>query len=282
LDDENDQSMSVGESHEEDGTGFVQQLLGVPAANPVRWSELDPAETEQTLVELAEWVCWLAERYQLDGREVPACWWRHGAVVEELTGLWGSWQVAYDDGQSAAAMAYCHLVLNDTRSRLRQWWSRTGCTAPEHRGGAAQPWLDVDNDQWWERFVAGDVLQPEQVVDLPEERRGPSAVVVVADLVVEGQALDAIREIARQRLDLVLHLVDECLRLDLVTRRRAEQIVRSLVKQGEIAAENMERAVEDLLARSEENRKAVTSLVKSESERAVSIALRPSRLCSSN
>jgi DNA-binding protein HU-beta len=54
-----------------------------------------------------------------------------------------------------------------------------------------------------------------------------------------------------------------------VTRRRAEQIVRSLVKQGEIAAENMERAVEDLLARSEENRKAVTSLVKSESERAV-------------
>jgi polyhydroxyalkanoate synthesis regulator phasin len=54
-----------------------------------------------------------------------------------------------------------------------------------------------------------------------------------------------------------------------VTRRRAEQIVRSLVKQGEIAADNMERAVEDLLQRSEENRKAVASLVRSESERAV-------------
>jgi polyhydroxyalkanoate synthesis regulator phasin len=54
-----------------------------------------------------------------------------------------------------------------------------------------------------------------------------------------------------------------------VTRRRAEQVVRSLVKQGEIAADNMERAVEDLLQRSEQNRRAVSSLVKAESERAV-------------
>jgi polyhydroxyalkanoate synthesis regulator phasin len=54
-----------------------------------------------------------------------------------------------------------------------------------------------------------------------------------------------------------------------VTRRRAEQVVRSLVKQGEIAADNMERAVEELLQRSEQNRKAVSTLVKAESERAV-------------
>lgn len=54
-----------------------------------------------------------------------------------------------------------------------------------------------------------------------------------------------------------------------VTRQRAEQVVKTLVKQGEVAADNMERLVEDLLQRSEKNRKTVSQLVKSETERAV-------------
>ena len=54
-----------------------------------------------------------------------------------------------------------------------------------------------------------------------------------------------------------------------VTQRRAEQVVKSLVKQGELAAERAEKAVDDLLQRSEENRKAVASIVRSETERAV-------------
>lgn len=54
-----------------------------------------------------------------------------------------------------------------------------------------------------------------------------------------------------------------------VTRQRAEQIVRSLVKQGELAADTMEKNVEELVRRSEENRKAVLAIVKSETERAV-------------
>lgn len=54
-----------------------------------------------------------------------------------------------------------------------------------------------------------------------------------------------------------------------VTRKRAEQVVRSLVKQGEIAADRTEKAVDELLSRSESNRKAVASIVRSETERAV-------------
>lgn len=55
-----------------------------------------------------------------------------------------------------------------------------------------------------------------------------------------------------------------------VTRKRAEQVVRSLVKQGEIATDRTEKAVDELLSRSESNRKAVASIVRSETERAVS------------
>lgn len=57
--------------------------------------------------------------------------------------------------------------------------------------------------------------------------------------------------------------------LTAVTRRRAEAVVRSLVKQGEVAADRAERSVEDLLARSERNRRVVSELVTREVERTV-------------
>jgi polyhydroxyalkanoate synthesis regulator phasin len=54
-----------------------------------------------------------------------------------------------------------------------------------------------------------------------------------------------------------------------VTGRGAESVVRTLVKQGEVAADRAERAIEDLLGFSEANRRAVVTLVRSETERAV-------------
>lgn len=63
--------------------------------------------------------------------------------------------------------------------------------------------------------------------------------------------------------------VDAAGSLTQTTRKRAESIVRNLVKQGEIASDRAEKAVEDLLNRSEENRKAVASIVRTETERAV-------------
>lgn len=63
--------------------------------------------------------------------------------------------------------------------------------------------------------------------------------------------------------------VDAAGSLTQTTRKRAESIVRGLVKQGEIASDRAEKAVEELLNRSEENRKAVVSIVRTETERAV-------------
>lgn len=54
-----------------------------------------------------------------------------------------------------------------------------------------------------------------------------------------------------------------------VTQKRAESVVRSLVKQGEIATDRAEKAVDELLNRSEANRKAVASIVKTETDKAV-------------
>lgn len=54
-----------------------------------------------------------------------------------------------------------------------------------------------------------------------------------------------------------------------VTRKRAERVVRGLVKQGEVAADQVERTVDDLLRRSERNRQVIGTLVRNETERAV-------------
>lgn len=53
------------------------------------------------------------------------------------------------------------------------------------------------------------------------------------------------------------------------TQRRAEQVVRALVRRGEAEASKGEKSVEGLLSRVEQNRKAIASIVRSEIEEAV-------------
>jgi len=53
------------------------------------------------------------------------------------------------------------------------------------------------------------------------------------------------------------------------TQKRAEQVVRALVRRGEVEAARSERNVEGLLFRVEQNRKAIASIVRSEIEDAV-------------
>lgn len=54
-----------------------------------------------------------------------------------------------------------------------------------------------------------------------------------------------------------------------VTQKRAEQIVRALVRRGEVEASKGEKTVEDLLDWVDQNRKAISGVVKSELEEAV-------------
>ncbi|MBF6171124.1 hypothetical protein [Nocardia blacklockiae] len=50
------------------------------------WKHLDRDEARQLWEELTQWVAWFRDRYQTASKITP-CWYRHGAVVEELTGL---------------------------------------------------------------------------------------------------------------------------------------------------------------------------------------------------
>ena len=62
-------------------------LFSEPVPVPVVWSDLSAGEAFDTWTDLAGWVTWLVRRFRLRPREVPPCWFRHAAVIEELTAL---------------------------------------------------------------------------------------------------------------------------------------------------------------------------------------------------
>jgi hypothetical protein len=99
---------------------------------PIRWQELDRQVAGRTWTLLLGWVTWLVERYGLT--EVLPCWYRHGAMVEELSALWVAWRAAYDPEAMAVDPLFWHDHLDRTRVRLQQWARDSACrTAGEHR-----------------------------------------------------------------------------------------------------------------------------------------------------
>jgi hypothetical protein len=137
---------------------LVEQLVAANLGEiprPVRWKDLDSDEAEPVWRDLAAFVSWLGIRYALDKRELPRCWWRHGALIEELTALKGAWEVAYDPTQAASAMADWHRTLYETRIRMSEWAARTNCNDKEHRPDQIQRWLvGPTGGRWIDELLA--------------------------------------------------------------------------------------------------------------------------------
>ena len=133
----------------------VDDILGQPIPRTIRWADLDPQDHANALHTLGGWVQWLVTRYALDHRDTPPCWYRHGALVEELAALRGAWEVAFDPAQTANAPADWHMTFYYARLRLRDWAARTGCKTGEHRPDTTQDWAhNPDTSGWTQPFHA--------------------------------------------------------------------------------------------------------------------------------
>jgi hypothetical protein len=92
------------------------------------------------MAELAAWVRWLVRRYAIDPREIPPCWAERGELVEELSALHTAHRAAYDHEGPPTGPADWHATLANTRARLHQSVSRTGCRAGQHRPSSTPAW----------------------------------------------------------------------------------------------------------------------------------------------
>ncbi|MGW7295384.1 hypothetical protein ACWGIB_23700 [Streptomyces xiamenensis] len=114
---------------------------GRPAGAPVNWAEMSPDERPARWIEFVAWVVWLADRYELTTDQLPrACWWRHGAVVEELTALWTSHGSAYGGDEDVGAAPYLWQdALSRAIERIGRHWLGP-CRNGQHRDRHRTAW----------------------------------------------------------------------------------------------------------------------------------------------
>ncbi|QIZ97789.1 hypothetical protein [Leifsonia sp. PS1209] len=119
-------------------------MLGIAVIN---WRTLDDADAPQVWAELRDWVTWFTHRYNLPIRKIPPCWYKHGALVEELSALRTAWLVSFDSLDAGYGPIGWHERLAVAIPRLATWYNgecHNGHTELQQIGHDAVPsgWAD--------------------------------------------------------------------------------------------------------------------------------------------
>ena len=140
IDAQQEQLGDLGETN-----GGTRGLDG--AVLPQRYDMLDTdADRENWKAELAAWVSWLVYTYRLEG--VPACWWRHPALVEELTAAWFGWKGAWiAPSYSYDAMRW-HAEFASALDRIEHRW-HIHTANQEHEPDHNLNWDDRSGEPGW-------------------------------------------------------------------------------------------------------------------------------------
>jgi hypothetical protein len=126
-------------------------------AAPIHWPSLLPTESLGEWEDLRAWVERFVDRFAIDTRTIPPCWYRHNAMVETLAALRDHERGSYGDSTSKTTAVDWLRAVRDVEVFLRESASRTGCTAAEHRPDARARW-SVDEGEW-AAFIAHDQTQ---------------------------------------------------------------------------------------------------------------------------
>jgi hypothetical protein len=127
---------------------------------PTHWPSLLPDEARQAWVDLRGWVEALVDRFGLETRVVPPCWYRHNPLVEGLSALRDHERISFAPNASPTAAVDWFRALREIEHRLSEVCARTQCSVNEHRTDPPRSWL-TDRDQW-QAYVEADVHDREQ------------------------------------------------------------------------------------------------------------------------
>lgn len=138
------------------GDAGLLGLEGDPGeGGPRHWPSLSGQEAEEAWEELRDWVEQLVDRFALDPRLVPPCWFRHNAMVEALAALRDHETASYaPDALGTAAIDWLR-ALREVEHRLAECAARTQCSVTEHRDDPARMWQT--NAAEWGDFISRDV-----------------------------------------------------------------------------------------------------------------------------
>jgi hypothetical protein len=121
-----------------------------------------PDEAPQAWDDLREWVEHLVDRFGLDIRVVPPCWYRHNTLVEALSALRDHERICFAPSASPTAALDWFRALREIEHRLTQACARTQCSVNEHRPDAAH--IGLTDRAQWQTFVEEEVRGRQQRV----------------------------------------------------------------------------------------------------------------------
>ena len=126
-------------------------------ANPLDWATVPASEAEHRWRELRDWISWLKDRYALDHRVVPPCWYLHGPLVDLLSALRDHHREHFNRYATPSAAAEWHVAFRNLEPRLREWAARTGCSRELHRPDLIIGW--PDDTERWRAHIAADARE---------------------------------------------------------------------------------------------------------------------------
>lgn len=146
------------EQHDVALSEILEYLAQSPEGGAWTWKCLDPYETVALMSELREWVDWFTGRYELRGTIKP-CWFRHGPVIEELTGLYVAWRAVFKEQPRAYTeeiIAWHDRWLWPLVRRTNEFGWMKNCTANGHKEPST--YATATNQEWFDAAL-GDTMQ---------------------------------------------------------------------------------------------------------------------------
>lgn len=116
----------------------------------IRWEELDGEDRGDVWEKLRRFVDWFVQRYGILDMVIPACWYRHPAIVEELTALMSARAASFSDGDQGLGPIGWHERAALVRQRIETLHYRGECQSG-HIPAPPRAATDVDDwDSWLE------------------------------------------------------------------------------------------------------------------------------------
>ena len=116
----------------------------MPGVTVVNWRELTDDDAPATWARLGGWVDWFINRYEIPEQKVPSCWWRHGALVEELSALHTAWLVSFDETDGGYGPIGWHERLTVAIQRITGFYHGQCAETHQERGLTRRTQPDTD------------------------------------------------------------------------------------------------------------------------------------------
>lgn len=146
---------------------ILEELANYPAGGPWLWEGLTPQAQRELWIELDAFVTWLQNRilchHMSKDNWIPACWYKHPDVVEQLTALMVAHKASYHPKTkkpSHALVDWFHKCLWPTMDTLKQRMTLKQCLSKKEHDEPYMLGLNlVAGEQEFVAFV--DSLVPE-------------------------------------------------------------------------------------------------------------------------